>query len=255
MTVMISPEQSGIPSERPTIVVIDRQVLSRTSLTRILRDEMPAFAVEEIASTHDIASLAGRPIELLILNIHGRSMADSCVVQCIAHLRRAMAREPLMLITQQDEASITDAVIADTARAGVRGFVTDRDGIEIVLAALKLVIAGGAYFPRSVLLGRGVEEAPPMDEWLDMRTPIAVGPIAAEAVVGPGGAQVAFTQREREVIATLQRGLSNKIIANELKLSQNTVKVHISRIMRKLKATNRTEAALAVQRTLLNVDA
>ena len=57
------------------------------------------------------------------------------------------------------------------------------------------------------------------------------------------------------MIATLQRGLSNKIIANELKLSQNTVKVHISRIMRKLKATNRTEAALAVQRTLLNVDA
>jgi DNA-binding NarL/FixJ family response regulator len=56
------------------------------------------------------------------------------------------------------------------------------------------------------------------------------------------------------VVANLQRGLSNKIIAHELHLSQNTVKTHISRIMRKLEVSNRTEAALAVQRNLTSAD-
>jgi DNA-binding NarL/FixJ family response regulator len=59
-----------------------------------------------------------------------------------------------------------------------------------------------------------------------------------------GRASVAFTEREQHVLAALQRGLSNKVIAAELNLSQNTVKVHISRIMRKLRATNRTEAVI-----------
>src|SRR5262249_437968 len=60
-------------------------------------------------------------------------------------------------------------------------------------------------------------------------------------------AKVAFTARERQVLATLLRGMSNKVIASELKLSQNTVKSHISRIMHKLHAKNRTEAVILSQ--------
>jgi DNA-binding NarL/FixJ family response regulator len=60
-------------------------------------------------------------------------------------------------------------------------------------------------------------------------------------------AKVAFTARERQVLATLLRGMSNKVIASELNLSQNTVKSHISRIMHKLHAKNRTEAVILSQ--------
>ena len=49
------------------------------------------------------------------------------------------------------------------------------------------------------------------------------------------------------------RGLPNKIIASELKLSQNTVKSHISRIMHKLHAKNRTEAVVLSQYSDLSV--
>ncbi|NGO52215.1 response regulator transcription factor [Mesorhizobium camelthorni] len=58
---------------------------------------------------------------------------------------------------------------------------------------------------------------------------------------------VAFTERERQVLATLLRGLPNKVIASELNLSPNTVKSHISRIMQKLHAKNRTEAVVLSQ--------
>jgi DNA-binding NarL/FixJ family response regulator len=50
-----------------------------------------------------------------------------------------------------------------------------------------------------------------------------------------------FTERQEEVVQALRRGKANKIIAHELNLRESTVKVHIRNIMKKLKATNRTE--------------
>lgn len=53
-----------------------------------------------------------------------------------------------------------------------------------------------------------------------------------------------LSRREREVLAALRRGLSNKVIAGEMALSENTVKIHVRNVLRKLGATNRTMAAL-----------
>ena len=52
-----------------------------------------------------------------------------------------------------------------------------------------------------------------------------------------------FTARQIEVVNALRRGKANKIIAYELNLRESTVKVHIRNIMKKMKATNRTEVA------------
>jgi DNA-binding NarL/FixJ family response regulator len=57
-----------------------------------------------------------------------------------------------------------------------------------------------------------------------------------------------FTTRQAAVIEALRRGKPNKIIAYELKMRESTVKVHVRNIMKKLKATNRTQVAyLATQ--------
>ena len=53
-----------------------------------------------------------------------------------------------------------------------------------------------------------------------------------------------FTPREQHVLAELELGLPNKLIAAKLNLSENTVKMHIHHIMRKCAARNRTEAVL-----------
>ncbi|SPJ25975.1 CsgBAC operon transcriptional regulatory protein [Palleronia abyssalis] len=60
-----------------------------------------------------------------------------------------------------------------------------------------------------------------------------------------GGAAL-LSDREREVLKALQRGLPNKLIADELRLSENTVKIHVRNVMRKLGVTNRTMAALCL---------
>jgi DNA-binding NarL/FixJ family response regulator len=53
-----------------------------------------------------------------------------------------------------------------------------------------------------------------------------------------------FTHREQDVLAQLQLGHSNKLIAAKLTMSENTVKMHIQHIMRKLRVQNRTEIVI-----------
>jgi DNA-binding NarL/FixJ family response regulator len=55
-----------------------------------------------------------------------------------------------------------------------------------------------------------------------------------------------FTDRQAEVVEALRRGKANKIIAYELKLRESTVKVHVRNIMKKVKATNRTEVVFKI---------
>ena len=59
-----------------------------------------------------------------------------------------------------------------------------------------------------------------------------------------------FTSRQAEVVEALRRGKANKIIAYELKMQESTVKVHVRNIMRKLKATNRTEVVYKLDELL-----
>ena len=55
--------------------------------------------------------------------------------------------------------------------------------------------------------------------------------------------QLSLTTRQIAVLSHLQQGKANKIIAHELRMSESTVKVHVRNIMRKMGATNRTQAA------------
>ena len=65
-----------------------------------------------------------------------------------------------------------------------------------------------------------------------------------------GGEPVGLTPRECDVLNLLREGKPNKIIAAALDLKETTVKIHVRHIMKKLKATNRTEAALMAERAL-----
>ena len=64
---------------------------------------------------------------------------------------------------------------------------------------------------------------------------------------------VTSTRREREVIELVGRGLQNRVIASELNISENTVRVHIRNIMRKYKLRNRTQIAIMFKSDLSSI--
>ncbi|MEV0068886.1 MULTISPECIES: response regulator transcription factor [unclassified Amycolatopsis] len=75
----------------------------------------------------------------------------------------------------------------------------------------------------------------------------AVSPAVAAELGAPAEL---FTPRERDVLALLGRGLSNRDIAAELGLAERTVKVHVGNLLAKLQVGSRTQAALAAERVL-----
>jgi DNA-binding NarL/FixJ family response regulator len=246
LTLSFSADQNGLSYERASIAVVDCHALSRSCLARVFRSEFQEFSILEIESMPQIDTIGGRQIGLVVFNIGCCSIADEGVLQRLADLRRSLTEVPVVLLTQLDEAAISDTMVFEVTRLGVRGYVTDSASIDIALAALRLVIAGGVYFPRSMMMECPSWAPSPSDNILAL-PPAAIGNVASEIPSIATRTNVAFTERERQVLASLLRGLSNKVIAGELNLSQNTVKSHISRIMHKLHAKNRTEAVVLSQ--------
>lgn len=237
---------NGILYDRRLIVVIDRYPLSRSCLTRVLKSEFQDFSILEIETVQQFDSILDRKIGLIVFDVGNHPISDEGLLQNLTYVYRSSAEGPIILVTSSDE-SISDAAVAEVMRFGVKGYVTATATIEIALAAFRLVIAGGIYFPRSVIIDCQ-DWAPASSETLVALQPVAsVHEAASEVPAIASKAKVAFTERERQVLASLLRGRSNKVIAGELNLSQNTIKSHISRIMHKLHARNRTEAVILSQ--------
>ena len=113
-----------------------------------------------------------------------------------------------------------------TLQSGALAYLTKDVGKEELIEAILSVLAGKRYLPPSVaalLAGRT-----------------------------PGSA---LTDREADVLRLLVKGSTNKEIGDHLGIAENTVRIHVSRILDKLGATDRTQAALvAIQRGLVHVD-
>jgi DNA-binding NarL/FixJ family response regulator len=121
-----------------------------------------------------------------------------------------------------------DAVVA-AIRAGARGYVVKGAGKADLLQAVRTVAAGGAVFSPSVAdrLGQfftGVASAPARQAFPQL------------------------TEREREVLDLVARGYDNRRIARELFLSDKTVRNHVSNIVVKLDAPDRSEAIIRARR-------
>ncbi len=112
----------------------------------------------------------------------------------------------------------------------VRGYVPTSFSLHTAMHAMDLVRAGGTFVPASSLIGA---QHASEDAQTDVQKTNGL-----------------FTTRQSAVVDALRRGKPNKIIAYELKMRESTVKVHVRNIMKKLRATNRTQVAYLVTQLL-----
>jgi two-component system, NarL family, nitrate/nitrite response regulator NarL len=142
-----------------------------------------------------------------------------------ATLDRSLVAEriPTLALARDEEAAL------DLLRAGALGVLLRSLDAERLLAALRAVKSGVAVFEPGLLRAL----------------------IASRAAPGEADGLV-LTPRETEVLGLVAEGLSNKLIADRLKISEHTAKFHVNALLTKLSAETRTEAVvLAARRGLL----
>ena len=207
-----------------SLLIIDDRALDRQCLAYCIsahKMDMDVLAFGSIneweRKRHDYPPLAA-----ILLNVGGKKIAEPSVAEEIRRLSSAL-EAPIIVLADTDELS----QIMKALECGAKGYIPSSVSIDVCIEAIALSMAGGIFVPASSVLA--------------MRQAIESGNPAARPLAGM------FTERQAEVVEALRRGKANKIIAYELNLRESTVKVHIRNIMKKVKATNRTEVAYKIK--------
>lgn len=133
----------------------------------------------------------------------------------------------LVLSATHDRATVEHAL-----DLGAMGFIPKTANTRVLLDALRLVLSGGVYVP--------AESAQ------------ANGALRPRPVTRPE--QLGLTLRQADVLKLLVQGKPNKLICRDLRLSEGTVKVHVSAILRALNVRNRTQVVIELARRGVRLD-
>ncbi len=208
------------------IGLIDCYQFTQDCLVRAFGDLQPRFTMIPFSTARECILNADQGFDLVLYHAHA-SEAES--VQNISMLLRSLSGVPLIVLSDAEDAHQPET-ICSMLQQGAHGFIPTRSmGIPMIVAAIRLVEAGGTFAPLDILFKDGQH--------------------AAEPKTAPSR-QDRLTSRQIIVLRHLQQGHANKIIAHELGMSESTVKVHVRNIMRKMGATNRTQAVYKAQGVL-----
>ena len=203
-----------------TVLIADDHEVVRLGLVQLLRRSLRAKKiVEAVCFEGIITHLEASDVALAIVDLGMPGLTGA------GDLRRMRDLRPnARIVVLSGSTSRTD--ILNALAAGMHGYVVKSQTSEELVAKLRYVLSGEIYVP----------------------------PILAELALEPGprtapqrGAQLAaqefLSSRQRQVLKGLVQGRSNKEIAQDLKIAEGTVKMHLASLFRALGATNRAHAA------------
>jgi len=210
--------------QKTRITVIDENALSRSCLMRCLVASEADFTTEGYRSVEEWRQMAVHgPISIVLLCATGQKSTEAAVRRDVEFVSQTAPEARVIVVSDlEDPVEIVGAL-----ERGAKGYISMSSNLDVAIAAIRLVKAGGTFVPASGLLSS--------------RT--APAATASEAETRGKQGPNLFTARQLEVIDRLRKGESNKLIAYKLNMGECTVKVHVRNIMRKIKARNRTEIA------------
>ncbi|KAA0680060.1 response regulator transcription factor [Roseomonas genomospecies 6] len=203
-------------------LLLDETPLTRECLSAGLSLRDPSLQVTTAASLEEAKAMlaTGAAPAVVLCNLVSLTPPDGSALATLRVLAGAFGDTPLVVLSEGEEADLP----LEACRLGVRGCLPTSVGLAVAQEAVRLVASGGTFFP-SPFLHRLLQQCEAVPE--DPPAP-------------PCGA--ALTARQRGVLQRLREGKTNRVIAQELGISENTAKVHVRGILRKLGAANRADA-------------
>ncbi|WP_052699256.1 response regulator transcription factor [Hyphomicrobium sp. 99] len=171
-----------------------------------------------VSTADEYLAKAGK-LQAAIIVICAMGVDERDALSQLTKLKEGGCVAPIVVMSDADKFDFILAIM----EAGANGFMPADISLELAAHALRLILAGGQYFPINTLL--------------------AARHAISEAQRPEASHKKIFTKRQIAVIDALRKGKANKIIAYELNMCESTVKVHVRNIMKKLNAKNRTEVA------------
>lgn len=209
------------------LLVIEDHALVREGLVRLLAQIEPGAAVLDRPDFESALALLDSEdefdlilLDLALPGIDGFAGLDV--------LRRHYPAIPVAVVSAFDDLPTITRVM----NLGASGFIPKAFSGEALLAAVRRVLAGHLFRPDGAYSGARLDDATPVPP---RRTPVQPE-------------EVGLTDRQAQVLALMVRGLSNREIAEQLGLSEGTVKIHATAVFKALGVGSRTQALVAVAR-------
>lgn len=230
----------GRPKKAPArLLLVDDHALMRKGMKSMLLGEADLKVIGEASNGQEALELCRslRP-DVVLMDVRMPQMDGLRATQAI---KRELPETSVLMVTMHENLDY----LYEALRAGAAGYVLKESGQEEVIGAIRGVLDGDSPLSPELsaeLLRRLVGEKERRGE---------SGVLSPNELVEPP--TEALTPREIEVLRLVVKGKTNKEIAQELVVSDLTVKTHVQRIIRKLGVSDRTQAAVrAVELGLLS---
>lgn len=213
------------------LLVVEDHSLVREGLVQVLRQLEKETLVAEAGDCETALGLLSRDddYDLVLLDL---ALPGVDGFQCLSVLRERHPAIPVVIVSAYDDIHTVNRAF----RSGASGFVPKAYTTERLLAALTEVLRGNLYRPKDLMpvnLGNGISGSPVFTS------------ASSQDSGGTDPESLGLTGRQAEVLALIARGKSNRDIAQQLQLSEGTVKVHVTAIFKALGVTSRTQALVA----------
>jgi DNA-binding NarL/FixJ family response regulator len=218
----------GAPAGRPIrILLADDQPLLRTGFRMVLGGEEDLDIVGEAGDGAEAVDLARRLLpDVVLMDIRMPRLDGVAATKAIVEARLPVR---VLILTTFD----LDEYVVGALRAGASGFLAKDVPADDLVTAIRTVAAGEAVVAPRILKRL-------LDQFaVALPDPSATAPRTVECL----------TEREREVLVQMARGLSNAEIARALTVSETTIKTHVGHVLTKLGLRDRVQAVVLAYET------
>ncbi|MGH2711345.1 MAG: response regulator [Actinomycetota bacterium] len=223
---------SKAPAEKLKVIIVDDHALFRRGLEMVLENEDD---IEVVGEATDGQQAVDRTSELMpdvvLMDVR---MPRRSGIEATQRIKELMPHVKIVVLTNSDE----EADLYEAIKAGASGYLLKEISSEEVADAIRSVVQGHSRISPA-MASKLLTEFQAMSKRTDDRQPLAPPKL---------------TERELQILRLVAKGLGNRDIAQQLFISENTVKNHIRNILEKLQLHSRMEAVIyAVREKLFDI--
>lgn len=201
-------------------LIVDDHALVREGIVRVISGAWPHAHLAHASTLHEAQQQLAAPSAAFDTVILDLNLGDSDGLQTLRVLRKAAPMARVAVVSANNDLDLALACLHEGACA----FIPKMGSIDHFVRGLQTLASGGTYFPRDLLAQATQREGGPE----------RVQPVAS----------ISLTPRQHEVLQLLLQGLTNTLIAQELGISTETVKLHVSAVLRAYGVSNRVQLLL-----------